>query len=220
MSEQLLHDAAHEIDRYGEPETLGHGLVAGHAEHRRIDADELAACVDERSAGVAGVDGGVGLNEVLERRDAELPAARRADDAHGHRLAQAQRVADRENDVADLEGIRPAEADFGQVGQVDLQQRELGVGVRADQRGHGHAAVGQLHANLVGVANDVIVRDDVAGAVDDDAGAERPAAERQPAQVARRVVDALRIDGGDGGGAGGDGLRIARLVAGAQSSRD
>ena len=56
---------------------------------------------------------------------------------------------------------RPS-ADLGQVGQVDLEQRELGIRVRADELGHGDSAIGQLHANLVGAADDVPVRDDVA----------------------------------------------------------
>ena len=37
----------------------------------------------------------------------------------------------------------------GRFGQVDLEQRELGFRVRADELRHGHTAVGQLHADLV-----------------------------------------------------------------------
>ena len=46
---------------------------------------DLAPHVDERAAGVAGVDGGVGLEEVVERALPER-AALGADDARGHRL--------------------------------------------------------------------------------------------------------------------------------------
>ena len=74
---------------------------------------------------------------------------------------------------------RPS-ADLGQVGQVDLQQRELGVRILADELRHGDSAVGQLHENLVGVADHMPVRDDVACAIDDDAGAEPRAAHPQP----------------------------------------
>ena len=109
VGDELLHHAADEVDGNREAEAFGHVLIAGRADDGRVDADELAARVDERAARVAGVDRGVRLDEVLERRDAELTAARRADDAHRHGLTQAQRVADREDDLADLERVRAAQ---------------------------------------------------------------------------------------------------------------
>ena len=39
--------------------------AAALAEDAGVDADQLAAAVDQRAAGVAGIDGGVGLDEVL-----------------------------------------------------------------------------------------------------------------------------------------------------------
>ena len=42
-------------------------VAAGARDDRGVDADELAVQVDERAAGVAGIDRRVGLNEVLER---------------------------------------------------------------------------------------------------------------------------------------------------------
>ena len=39
-------------------------------QHRGVDADEFAIGIDQRAAGVADVDGRVGLDEVLEGRDA------------------------------------------------------------------------------------------------------------------------------------------------------
>ena len=50
--------------------------VAAQRLERRIDADDLAAGVDQRTAGVAGVDRGVGLDGVQEdlRRRRPLPA--------------------------------------------------------------------------------------------------------------------------------------------------
>ena len=79
------------------------------AAHRAVDADQLAVAVDERAAGIAEVDRGVGLDEVLERRDAELAAAGRADDALRHGLAEPERIADREHGVADSQVVRASE---------------------------------------------------------------------------------------------------------------
>jgi len=45
--------------------------VAG--DDRRVDADDLALHVDERPAGVARIDRGVGLKEIVERSEIELP---------------------------------------------------------------------------------------------------------------------------------------------------
>ena len=59
----------------------------------------------ERAAGVADVDGRVGLDEVLEGGHAELTAAGGADDALRDGLRQADRVADGEHDVADAQPV-------------------------------------------------------------------------------------------------------------------
>ena len=66
----------------------------------------LPAAVDQRAAGIAGIDRRVGLDEILEPVDAEVIAAERADDAERDGVAEAERIADREHDVADLQRAR------------------------------------------------------------------------------------------------------------------
>ena len=56
------------VDRHGEAD------VAGARTDRGVDADDFAARVDQRSAAVAEVDGGVGLDVVVEARVEQLPA--------------------------------------------------------------------------------------------------------------------------------------------------
>ncbi len=78
-----------------------------------------AGHIDQRAAGVAGVDGGVGLDELLELawRDAVCGSAvvdravLRGDDAGRDRLRQAERAADRQHPVADLRAVGVAELD-------------------------------------------------------------------------------------------------------------
>ena len=70
----------------------------------------LPAASTSAPPGVAGIDRGVGLDEILEAVDAEMVAAERADDPRGHRVAEAERIADREHDVADLHTVECAEA--------------------------------------------------------------------------------------------------------------
>ena len=74
----------------------------------------LAGHVDQRAAGVAGIDRGVGLDEELVVGDADLGARQRRDDAVGHGLADAERIADRQHHVADLQ----------LVGIAELEERE------------------------------------------------------------------------------------------------
>ena len=171
------------VGRHGEADALrAHGLGVDGGVH----ADDLAGHVDERAAGVAGVDGGVGLDEALElglatplapgssmeRFLAEtMPAETVCGEAEG--------AADGEHPVADLRAVGVAELDGGQgLCGVDLDDGDVGVCVDADDRG-GTAVIGcvvgiggELDVDLVGLVDDVVVGDDVAARIDDEAGAE------------------------------------------------
>ena len=72
-----------------------------------VDADKLAARIDQCAARVAGVDHRVGLNQFLESSPSETEvAAQSRDNALRDRVAEAQRVADRQHHIADREGVR------------------------------------------------------------------------------------------------------------------
>src|SRR5690606_32342996 len=78
---QLLVDDLCLVGGDGEADALE---TAGAAGDGRVDADDLPADVDQRPAGVAGVDGGVDLDEVLVAplaEDADIVAVEGADDA-------------------------------------------------------------------------------------------------------------------------------------------
>ena len=70
---ELLHDLARQLGGHREADAL---VAARLGVDGGVDADELAARVDQGAAGVAGVDGGVGLDEVLVVHDAHVGAAR------------------------------------------------------------------------------------------------------------------------------------------------
>src|SRR5262249_39293784 len=63
VRDQLGHDAARRVDGNGEP--YAHRAARGAVDHG-VDADDLAAAVDERPPRVAGVDGRVGLDELVK----------------------------------------------------------------------------------------------------------------------------------------------------------
>ena len=82
--------------------------AAARQDHRG-DANEASGGVDQRTAGVAGIDRGVGLDEVLD--GAAALAHDHAYDALRDRLPEAQRIADREHAVAALDILDVGDGD-------------------------------------------------------------------------------------------------------------
>src|SRR5688572_15004699 len=166
---QLLLDVERDVDR--DREGKAHE-AAGAAVDLRIDADHLAAHVEQRPARVARVDRHVGLDErheVLLRQRAPLGA----DDAGGDRVLEAERRADRHHPLAHLQLGRVAELHRRQPARVDLDHCDVGAAVGADHLGLELALVGEAHVDLVGAVDHVRVGEDVAVGADDEARAER-----------------------------------------------
>ena len=175
--DDLRRDRLDGVDRHREPDAdvAARAGVAGR--DLRVDADHVAARVEQRAAGVALVQGGVGLDHVVDR-----VAVRRADDAleRAHDPGRdgavvAERVADRDHRVADADGVGVAERQRRQRPRVrvDLQHRDVGRGVGADDLRLHALVVREADVDRARVLDDVVVRDDVAGLVDHEAGAER-----------------------------------------------
>ena len=134
---------------------------------------DLAVEVEQRSAGIAAVDGGVGLDVVVVGAGIDVAVARR-DDARGHGAAEAERVADRDYPFAEPQLVGIAELHgLERLLGLDPQHRQIDLGVLADQFGLDPRAVVEDDGDLVGVGDHVVVGDDDAGGVDDEAGAER-----------------------------------------------
>ena len=102
------------------------------AGHGGVDADQARPAVDQRAPGVAGVEGGVGLDHAVDHaRDLPLArgqaAAEAADHSRRDRAGQAHRVADRHHQLADAQLFGVAQLqrlksagpgpDHGQVGE-------------------------------------------------------------------------------------------------------
>ena len=96
------------------------------------------AQVQQRAAAVAGVDGRIGLEEILVTNsfDAQLQvaAAFGADDAVGHGVAQAEGAADGQHEIADLHGAAVAQLGRHDAWRVDGHDGDVGlqVGPHAD----------------------------------------------------------------------------------------
>src|SRR5207248_7922398 len=87
---ELRQDVARHVDRNGEANALGW------PDDRRVDADHQAAAVDQGPAAVAGIEGCIGLDDVIDQvaGDAAQGAADRADYAGRDGRLEAERTAD------------------------------------------------------------------------------------------------------------------------------
>ena len=151
-------------------------------------------------------------------------------------LGHLRRRHDRAHPVAHLQPVRVAEGDRGEPPGVDLQQGEVGARVRADAEGGELATVGKPHADPRGPGHEVVVRQDVAVAVDDEARAfpatghfEGGGVLDSLVGVGRRVLDHVHVDDGGvhdghdvgerGGGPGEAGRRRRRVRSSPRRTR-
>src|SRR5579885_349831 len=144
---------------------------AGRRNDRRIHADHFAREVERRAAGVAAINRGVDLEEIIGTGRSDIAAAR-GNDASRNSAAEAEGIAYCKHPVADARRaaceLDPREA---AALTVDLQEREVGARIGADHlRGVGLAVFG-LHVDFAGVFDNVIVRHDVAVSRNEEAGA-------------------------------------------------
>src|SRR5262249_23153587 len=122
---------------------------------------------------IALVDRGVGLQEVVVGAAIDVAVAG-GNDAGSYGLAQAERIADGHDAVADPHLVAVAEFNrLQRLVALPLQTGDIDLGVLADDRGLEFAAVSKDDNDVVGVPDDVIVGDDDAAGVDDEAGPER-----------------------------------------------
>src|ERR1700735_103611 len=151
-----------------------------------IDADDFTGHVDERAAGIAGVDGGVGLNETL-KLVADVGAVFGADYSGGDRRVQAEGTAESENPIADLRAIGVSELGDGKfVIGFDLDDGEVGVFVESDDAAAVFRGIAiESDLDFGGLVNDVIVGEDETFFVDDYTGT-------QAALGVRSIVGRLR----------------------------
>ena len=102
---QLLDDRHGDFGRNREADA---DRAAGRRHDRGVDADDLAADVEQRPAGIAAVNRGIGLDVVVVRAGIDVAVESR-DDARRHRAAEAERVADRQHPFADPKRVGAAE---------------------------------------------------------------------------------------------------------------
>ena len=139
---------------------------------QRVDADHFAVPVQQRPAGIAGVDGRIGLDGFVNLHAVRfLHRADRTDDAAGHGPGKAERIADGINFLSDLQIARVAEHHRGESRAFDLNDRQIVRAVGAHHRGPVLLAVVQRDFHLAGLGDHVIVGQHVTFFIDNEARA-------------------------------------------------
>lgn len=148
--------------------------------NRRIDADERSLQRKEPTAAVAGVDCRIGLDEVLHRigispDDPKPPTPDCADDARRHRRAQAQRIPNSNDPLADLDILHVAEIGRLQPLGLDFQERQVCERIATDDFRPVLFPIVRENSDvpILCAGNHVIVRDNVPVLRDNDTGALR-----------------------------------------------
>ena len=101
-------------------------------------------------------------------------AAPSGDDAAGDGGIEAERIADNQYPIADPRGVAVAPADIRhRMVEVDLEQRQIGLGVASDDPGGMRLSVLQNDRYFFGIVDDVVLGDDVAVGIDDETRAGR-----------------------------------------------
>ena len=173
-----------------------------------VDARQTPVGGHQRAAAVAGIDGRVGLDEKLIVAGRQLGARQGRNDAHGHGLADAERIAHRQHQVAHLHLVAVGEGHHRQplaLG-VDLQHRQVGTGVGQQHLGLELAPVVERHGDLGAAFHHMVVGEDQTVGAHDHAAAQAALdalAQLGIAEKLRKQRIAEEGIGGDLGDAGG-----------------
>src|SRR5690606_2340503 len=192
---ELRHHAHAGLDRHRKADA---GRGARRTVDGGIDADQPPSRIEQRATGIAGVDSGVGLDQVVNGRATGVAgkgAVKRRDDAGGERPVEPEGIANGKDLLPHLEigtgahrhRRRAFEAD------ADLEYGDVVRWARPHQRGLVVAAVGKLDGGFGRALDDVEVGDDMAGVVPNEA---RSRATGHGEDIARPDV-AHQLRGGD-----------------------
>ena len=133
IADKVADDRLGHVDGNGETQT---GALSGGAENKAVDADDVAARVQQRPAGVARVDSGIGLNSFIQQHAAGAAhRTQRTDDAARHGAGQPEGIADGINLLAHFQRARVAQRGRLQAGALDLDDGEIVDFIQPDYTG-------------------------------------------------------------------------------------
>ena len=166
----------HELGHIGRDGKADADRAAGLGINRGVDPHQMPIEIDERAARIARIYRRICLDEEFIIGTLDPGAGERRHNAAGNSLADAERIADRQHEIADFEGIGIGEGDGGEHGLggiTDAQHSQIGLGVLDHHIDGKLAAIGQRDAHIGGAFNDVAIGEDHPARIDNDARAER-----------------------------------------------
>ncbi len=161
---QLRKNRFGHVDRNGKTKPLSGGHDGC------VDPDHFSIDIQKRPARVARIDRSVGLDEVLIGLNTHVGAPRGGNNADRHGAVQAERVADRNRPLPHVQFVRITKDRHRQVGYVYLDNRDVALGVAADNLGIVDLIVGKLDLDTLGIPHDMIIGDDITILADQKAG--------------------------------------------------
>ena len=173
LRDDLIHNFFHLSAGNGKAKALHTGGVGKGADFHGVDADDLPVAVNQWPAGVAGVQGGVGLDERHGAAVHVHVPVDGGDDAVGVGAPEGcpKGIADGYHRVAHPQGGGVAELGGGQVGAVNAHHRQVGNIVAAHQPGAEGTVIGELDGNGAGILHHMGVGHDIAVRGENHAGA-------------------------------------------------
>src|ERR1051326_1596881 len=153
--DQLPGNIVGHVDGNGEPD------VRAQSADERVHADYFAVNVDQRTAAVAGIDLGVGLDVVLVRCHAEAGAVFLADHADGHGVIQAVRRTDGNGEFTDADLVGIPKAHGGEILSIHLDHGNVGLVIDALHGGGECSSITQAYRDLGGVLDHVVIRQNI-----------------------------------------------------------
>ena len=152
----MLRDSPRQVDRNGKT----HATVV--ATDERVDADHPPVDVTKRAAAVAGVDRGVGLDELIViSAEAEI-ASFRTHHAESESVGQLKRCSDREGEFPDLKSVAVPQLRHRKIGAIDLQNSQVAPLIRTHDLGLEAPPIAQFHLNPTRSIDDMVVGENVA----------------------------------------------------------
>ena len=159
-------------------------------QNKSIDPDHRAVHIHERTAAVSRIDRRIGLDISNRLGRIGLPR-QRADHTHGHRILQTFRTSNRKHQLPHPRTLLADQRQRRQIRVVDLQQRQIGFLVQAEEPRLENAPLAlrhlagiahgqrQRHANPLRAFHHVRVGHDVAIRIDNHSRAHRMLAHNQ-----------------------------------------
>ena len=129
--------------------------------------------IDQRAAGISGVQSGVGLNHILDQapRVRAQRSPQRADHARRHGGLKPVRIADRNRHLARPQLLRISQWNGLQSGNIDSNDGKIGGRIIADGVSRSAPSVRQRHFDPRRVVHDVAIGENQSIGREDEAGA-------------------------------------------------